>query len=93
MEPVTADEIREAVLQHRITRFAFEICRSCGATLHYHFSHDRVAIDNCCGPEQGPTRSSSYAGVACSLRRFTPAERQQQWNAFIASSMTHVFAS
>jgi hypothetical protein len=85
MERVSAEEVRNAIIDYTITRFSLHTCGSCHKPLDYIFVDDTVSLLDACGGVCDLACVSSYAGVATSFNRLDPKDRAVKWDQFLRS--------
>lgn len=88
MQPVTIEQIREAVVNHKIRAWRLRKCSMCRVPLSYYFDDDgKIFYDSSCDCTnfREPLQPRSWEELADTFNRQMPSVREQMWTSFIAS--------
>jgi len=84
---ITAEDVTNAIRDHKITRWVLRTCGICHAPLAYEFNDGRVQYDsNChCTRYYTPPNPRTIDDVVRVFNMQSPDVRARMWNKFIAS--------
>ena len=89
MEPISINDVKNAVKTHGIQMWILRSCSMCGTPLTYAFHGECVTYDSSCGctSYNEPPDQRDWSDLVEIFNRQTPEVRKRMWDEFTASGV------